>query len=286
MEALIAWRSRVVLTTLGLVLAMLLLPGIARGTCISSTPTGTVSFADTPPGDAQPTAPEILSVEASLDSACRLTVDPKLQADLSIYQVVSIYLGFQPSTGDPSTETIDREVRLLHIGDAYLSDGTFPLIPIATFPRFGQAGFSATLDELGIAAPTTLGIYVSAIYDNAYPPVWGDEPFDDAPDISALMYRLPLAFQQPAPPPPPPAAAAPAPPVAKQVTGCVVPKLKGLTVRKAKRALKKAGCKYKLKGKGRVRSVSPKAGTRTDDTVRVKCKQKKRKKKRSRRSAV
>ena len=67
--------------------------------------------------------------------------------------------------------------------------------------------------------------------------------------------------------------------------GCKVPKLKGLTVKKAKAALKKAGCKYKLKGKGRVRSFSPKAGTTTQATVQVKCKSKKRKK-RSRKSAL
>ena len=79
---------------------------------------------------------------------------------------------------------------------------------------------------------------------------------------------------------------APAAPAAiKKTTGCKVPKLKGLTVKKAKAALKKAGCKYKLKGKGRVRSFSPKAGTTTEATVQVKCKSKKRKK-RSRKSAL
>jgi hypothetical protein len=106
------------------------------------------------------------------------------------------------------------------------------------------------------------------------------------------MLRLPISFTTPAPPPPPPPpapappAVAPAAPAAIKKAGCVVPKLKGLTVKKAKAALKKAGCKYKLKGKGRVRSFSPKAGTTTEATVHVKCKSKKRKKRRSRRSAL
>jgi hypothetical protein len=284
-----ASRPRPILWILAAVSAalsiLILAPGVARATCVSSTPSS-ISVAD-PPADAQPTAPEILSVDASLDSACRLTIDPKLQADLSTYQVVSIYLGFQPSTGDPNTETLDREVRVFPGGDAYLTDVDV-FIPIATLPRAGQAGFTATLDALGVPAPTSLGIWVSAIYDIAYPPVWGDEPFDESPSIDSLMHRLPLSFAQPSPPPappPPPPPAKPAP-VVQQAKGCVVPKLKGLTVKKAKAALRKAGCKYKLKGKGRVRSFSPKAGTRTEGTVQVKARKKKRRKRASRRSVV
>jgi streptogramin lyase len=72
------------------------------------------------------------------------------------------------------------------------------------------------------------------------------------------------------PPPPPP----PAPPGASKKK-CKVPKLRGLTVRKARKKLKKAGCKYRFRGKGRVRSTVPKAGRRTTKRVTVKCKRKK-----------
>jgi streptogramin lyase len=78
------------------------------------------------------------------------------------------------------------------------------------------------------------------------------------------------------PPPPPPAP----PPAAKTAKKCKVPKLRRLTVKKAKRKLKRAGCRYRIKGKGRVRSTRPKAGRTTTKRVIVKCKRKSRKAKR------
>jgi virginiamycin B lyase len=53
---------------------------------------------------------------------------------------------------------------------------------------------------------------------------------------------------------------------------CKVPKLRGLTVKQAKRKLKRARCKHRIRGKGRVVSSSPKAGKRTRGTVVVKAK--------------
>src|SRR5918999_1026256 len=50
---------------------------------------------------------------------------------------------------------------------------------------------------------------------------------------------------------------------------CKVPKVKGLTVKKAVKKLKRAKCKYKVRGKGRVTKTSPKAGKRTRKTVKV-----------------
>jgi streptogramin lyase len=50
---------------------------------------------------------------------------------------------------------------------------------------------------------------------------------------------------------------------------CKVPKLKGLTLKKAKKKLKRAKCKYKVKGRGRVTKTSPKAGKRTSKRVKV-----------------
>jgi streptogramin lyase len=77
-----------------------------------------------------------------------------------------------------------------------------------------------------------------------------------------------------APPPPPP----PLPPVVslkpKPKPKCKVPKVKGLTVKKAVKKLKKARCKYKVRGKGRVVSTKPKAGKRTSKTVKVKASRK------------
>ena len=50
---------------------------------------------------------------------------------------------------------------------------------------------------------------------------------------------------------------------------CKVPKVKGLTVKKAKKKLKRAKCRYKVRGRGRVTKTRPKAGTRTRKVVKV-----------------
>jgi virginiamycin B lyase len=78
------------------------------------------------------------------------------------------------------------------------------------------------------------------------------------------------------PPPPPPVAVAP-PPKKKASVGCVVPKLRGLGVKKAKKKLRRAKCKFRIEGKGRVASTRPGAGKRTRRTVVVKAKRGKRK---------
>lgn len=57
---------------------------------------------------------------------------------------------------------------------------------------------------------------------------------------------------------------------------CKVPKVKGLRVKKAVKKLKRAKCKYKVKGKGRVTKTSPKAGKRTRKTVKVTAKPRRR----------
>jgi virginiamycin B lyase len=77
----------------------------------------------------------------------------------------------------------------------------------------------------------------------------------------------------------PPASTAPTLPafeplLRRRARKCTVPKLKGLTVKKAKRRLRRAKCKFRVRGKGRVVSSSPKAGRRTAKTVRVKAKPK------------
>jgi hypothetical protein len=53
--------------------------------------------------------------------------------------------------------------------------------------------------------------------------------------------------------------------------GCIVPKVKNNRVSRAKRKLRAAGCKYRVRGRGRkVRSTVPRAGVPTTRTVVVK----------------
>jgi virginiamycin B lyase len=83
-----------------------------------------------------------------------------------------------------------------------------------------------------------------------------------------------------------PTPAPPAPPATstKKKKKCKVPKLRGLNVKKARKKLKRAGCKYKIRGKGRFSSSKPKAGRRTSGRVIVRFKT--RKAKRSGRQAT
>ena len=65
-------------------------------------------------------------------------------------------------------------------------------------------------------------------------------------------------------------------PSGKKKAGCKVPDVRGLSRQKAKKRLKRARCKYRIRGKGRIVSTSPKAGKRTTKTVKVRAKLRKR----------
>jgi virginiamycin B lyase len=78
-------------------------------------------------------------------------------------------------------------------------------------------------------------------------------------------------------PPPPTPAATPKPTAKPKPKACKVPKLRGLPVKKAKKRLKRAKCRYRIRGKGRVVSTSPRAGRRTTKIVKVKASRKARK---------
>jgi streptogramin lyase len=82
----------------------------------------------------------------------------------------------------------------------------------------------------------------------------------------------------------PPLAPPPSPPPVGQTKRktCKVPKLKRLKIKKARAKLRKAGCRYKIRGKGkRVVSTKPKAGRRTSGVVQVNTKKPKKKRRRA-----
>jgi virginiamycin B lyase len=61
--------------------------------------------------------------------------------------------------------------------------------------------------------------------------------------------------------------------VKARLTRCTVPKVAGLSVKKAKKKLRRARCRFRVKGSGQVVSTSPRAGKRTTKTVQVKASQ-------------
>jgi virginiamycin B lyase len=116
---------------------------------------------------------------------------------------------------------------------------------------------------------------------NHFPvPTPGSEPSDITPGPDAALWfteflgdRIGRIETAPpfVPPPPPPVA-----PVTPKKKPCTVPRVRGLSVRKATKKLKRAKCRYRVRGRGRVVSTSPKAGKRTTRTVQVKAKPPKR----------
>lgn len=127
-------------------------------------------------------------------------------------------------------------------------------------------------------------ITTGAVITNHFPvPTPGSDPSDltTGPDgnlwftefLGDKVGRIEIA--PPPPPPPPPPAPLPVAPAPKK-RACKVPKVKGLSVRKAKKRLKRARCKYRVRGRGFVVSTRPKAGKRTTKTVLVRAKPRKR----------
>jgi subtilisin family serine protease len=84
--------------------------------------------------------------------------------------------------------------------------------------------------------------------------------------VSAEQSTLPIPSQSTSAPPAPLASPAPRKPMAPR---CRVPKLRGLTAAKARKKLKRAGCRYRIRGRGRVRSTVPAAGKQTAKRVIV-----------------
>jgi hypothetical protein len=67
------------------------------------------------------------------------------------------------------------------------------------------------------------------------------------------------------------------PVVAKSVPAkpaCRVHRVRGLTVRRAKRKMSRAHCRYRVRGSGRIVSSRPRAGAKTRSIVQLRAKRK------------
>jgi hypothetical protein len=269
-------------------------PGSAQATCLSSVPNN-ASFADDP-ADAG-VAPEITGVTATLNASCGITINPEFSTaslDYGDGVVIAIDADGNPATGDPDVDGADTGVITVGDDDPYPDfppelfrwDGFEMVDTGTTLPLAGLAGFSSTLDQIGVPAPATIGIVVASLTIDDFGNVLGA---DFAPEVGAFPFAASFSSPPPPPPPPPgptytppaPTPASPSPPVSgKKVSGCVVPHVKGSRVSRAKKKLRRAGCKYRIKGHGKkVRSTSPTAGTRTAKTVIVRTNRRKRSRK-------
>lgn len=262
--------------------------GRADATCYGSTPASN-AFADSFVDGGN--APEVYGIDVDLNAGCGLTVDTVVDPLIS-GDAVFTYMNVDgnPSTGNLVFNGADRVVGVLGPSGsgppilAPWNGTTFDFVGAGqALPAYFDAGFITNLNQLGVPAPTTLGLVAGSIYSPL-------SAVDFAPDAGAYAFPVAFSTTPPPPPPPPPPPAAPAAPAAPNVAPqakkktCTVPKLRRLTVAKAKRKLSNAGCKYKIRGKGRVVATTPKAGSKTSKTVIVRAKKKR--SKRSRRSTT
>jgi hypothetical protein len=271
----------------------------AHATCYSSTPSG-AAYADGPADGDLGLAPEITNVAIGLDAACAYSVIPGIPGTLIDGDGVFAYIDVDgnPATGSATFDGADVAVGSLGVtgpdpapllGRWDVATQTFTFAGAPSLAPAGTGGFSASLDQLGIAAsPTTTRVRVATIWSGIY-----DNYFDFAPEPSQAPVALPVAFSTVAPPPPvvvvappappapaPPVAAAPAPPPSAPVTStavksCKVPSVKRLRTAIARTAIRDAGCRLGLVQRsysasvaaGRVIASLPKAGTRWSQPV-------------------
>jgi hypothetical protein len=260
-------------------------PGTARAACASSTPAAQ-SFADDPFDGELGLAPEITTVDVSLGAACDLVVLPRLgdrseTAGLIVDEAVSTYIDVDgdPATGSPQWGGADRVVQVIGRNGADLPPalgswtGTaFSFAAAVTLPVIGAGGFAATLDQLGIASPATLGLRVTSSW------VGLRDTYDDfAPAPGSASFAFPVSFTTAAAPQPAGAIAPPAPAVntAASRPRCTVPKVRRLPAAAARRKLDRAGCRSRVVRvgsrlrSGRVVSTRPAAGAVTGRIVVV-----------------
>jgi hypothetical protein len=250
---------RLLLALAGAALALVFGPATSSfAACYSATPTSQ-SFAD-PIGDADSgLAPDITSVDVQVTGNCSITAGSPL-GSLVEGDAVFIYLDTDgnPNTGETVFGGADRVVGtlgetgadsppMLGTYDAALGKLSFTNAP--TLTPSGNGGFTASVDQLGIAPNSTLGIAMGTSWDGIY-----NTYFDFAPDAAASdsAFRMPINYNTQAPAPAPAPTPAPAPASATQPTfgspspqaqQCMVPATKRKTVSAARKALRASDCK-------------------------------------------
>jgi PASTA domain len=236
----------------------------AGATCYSSSP-NSASHPDSAT-DGEGLAPQILRLDVALDSSCGITVTPVIDAPLpeglADGETVGIFIDIDENaaTGDPRSNGADRFIIVGgRAGPDYAptlvswNGVEFDTASRLPLPAMGLAGFRSDLNRLGVPSPVSIGIRaVSVLRINT--PVGEIIARDAAPDFSQPPFKFPVTFST--------------------ARSCVVPQVRGMTVKRAKKKLKQAGCRYRVRGKGRVVSTSPRARTRTTKIVIVRARPK------------
>ena len=245
-----AWARRLVIAgaTAGAMTAGA--PGSAIAACTASTP-ASQSLADNAADGQLGLAPEITFVDATLGSACDLVVLTRLgdrseTAGLIPYETLATYIDTDgnSATGSPRWGGADKVVVVFGQRGAGLppalgtwTGAAFSFAAGVTLPVVGASGFAASLDQLGVSGPTTLGLRVASSWTGLR------DTYDDlAPKRIGPSFAFLVTFTTDGAPPAPaiPAGGGPSPPI------CMVPDVRRLPLPEARRSLARAGCRLRV----------------------------------------
>jgi hypothetical protein len=294
-------RACLLLALLLALVAALTQASTAGASCYSSTP-HSIALGDSPSDGESGLAPEITIVTAAVNATCAYSVDPAITAPLIGGDAVFEYVNVDGDAATGSQVFVGADAVVGSLGATGPDPApmlgkwdpvanSFSFADAVSVTALGNGGFSASLDQLGVAtSPTITTVEVGSMWVGTY-----DSYFDFAPEPMFEPLPLSVAFSTIAPPPPPatPApvpVAAPVPiaaptPVTAPVTTpapvtaiaktCTVPSLKRLRTAAAKTTIRRAGCKIGLTRRaysstvrsGRVITSSPKAGARWAEPV-------------------
>jgi hypothetical protein len=275
---LLAWARRLTAAGAAATALVAVAPGDAAAACTAST-AASVSLADNASDAERGLAPEIAFVDASLGSACDLVVLPTLgdrsaTGGLIRDETMATYIDTDgdPATGSPRWGGADRVVLVLGRRGPDLppllgtwTGAAFSFAAGTTLLVVAAGGFAATLDQLGVAGPTTLGLRVASTWTGLR------DTYDDlAPKRAGPALAFAVTFTTDGGGP-----AAPAPAATPRPAPCLVPALRRLPVARARPLLARAGCRARVVPvasalkPGRVSTTLPAAGTWTLRTVVV-----------------
>jgi hypothetical protein len=258
-------RAHAVLLCLAISVCALNVASAASAACYSSTPT-TQSFSDSPADGQGGLAPEITAANVQISGACAMTAGPTLanRPDLIDGDAVFVYLDTDgnPATGEQIFGGADHAVGTLGqtgsdspplLGTWDPAQGKIVFAGGPTLTAAGAGGFTASLDQLGVAQNVTLGAAIGTMWSGTF-----NNYFDSAPNVGApdKAFRFASAYstQPPTPSAAPQTNSAPSsqgPPQPTQrstsstpaaAKSCVVPQVKGKSLAGARRKLRSFDC--------------------------------------------
>jgi hypothetical protein len=177
----------------------------AATACSTSAP-AIARIADDPSDGDLGLAPEITAVDVRLDSACHVSVEPRLgdrnvTAGLFPREGIAAYFDTDGSASTGSPAWSGADVAVVTAGRLGASAGPsigrwtgtrFSFRRARTLTEIGIGGFRATLGELGVTSPVTLGLRVGTSWMGLLGPYR-----DFAPDAGAPPHRVPVAPREP-----------------------------------------------------------------------------------------